>query len=136
MEFLDILGRVTSSFNHVSFSLFFVDHFPDSEDSGSRIRIPQAQFNPLAIRIRNRNTACTSRTFMVLILLPFRTLYHICNCIPLTVHVAIPVLPVFAGMKILCHVYFDTKKRQLLFAMLTFRSSLKKNGNNPETRKS
>jgi hypothetical protein len=52
------------------------------------------------------------------------------------VHVAIPVPSEFAGMKILCHVYFVTKKRQLLFAMLTFRSSLKKIENNPETRKS
>jgi hypothetical protein len=50
--------------------------------------------------------------------------------------VAIPVPPVFAGMKILCHVYFVTKKRQLLFAMETFRSSFKKIENNPETRKS
>jgi hypothetical protein len=131
MEFLGILERATSSFNHVSFSVFFVDHFPDSEDSGSRIR------NRRPIQSGSGSgTLHVHPVLLVLILLPFRTLYHICTCITLTVHVAIAVPPLFAGMKILCHVYFVTKKRQLLFVMLTFGSSFKKIENNPKTRKS
>ncbi len=83
MEFLGILERVTSSFNHVSFFVFFVDHFPDSEDSGSRIRIRR----PIQSG-SGSGTLHVHPVLLVLILLPFRTLYHICTYITLTVHVA------------------------------------------------